>query len=64
MRYIIRDPDDEQVGEGDDVTKLDDSTIPTHGSISIEIQPGYWLNISTNENIFLKFGDKPKGHYS
>jgi len=35
--------------------------VPTHGSISIEIKPGYWMNFKTSEWLTISWSEAPTG---
>lgn len=62
--YILKDYEGKEVGSGvielEGIKRLNHE-IPTHGSISLELGPGQWLNIMTTEDVFLSLTGKPEG---
>lgn len=63
MRYEIKDIDGKTIKTGDNVADvLGWIEIPTCGSISLELSPGRWLNVQTNEDIGLSITPTPQGN--
>ena len=62
MKYVIKNIDGEEVHSGNSCRLIPD-TVPTHGSISIQVEgkDGIWLNIKTSEWLTLTYSLEPQG---
>lgn len=61
MNYVIKDVDNKTVATGANVADLEEADLPAHGSVSIELSGGRWLNFLTSEWLIVKITTQPEG---
>lgn len=60
MKYKVYNNGGEVIQEGEDVSEVGLFGIPTSGGISLQRPDGKWINLSTNEDMFLTVDDEAR----